>query len=69
MSYAETYQRLAQAESEREAASPLGAARRAFLAAGKPSLSIRQRTVLPRDDLDERLSAAICAWLDTDAAR
>lgn len=42
--------------------SPMEKARRAFLETGKPSLSIRKREVLPRDDLDERLKAAIAAY-------
>lgn len=63
MSYAETYEQLAAGEAKREKTSMLGRARAAFLQAGKPSLSIRKRTVLPRDDLDERLRAAVEAWL------
>jgi hypothetical protein len=64
MSYAETYEKLATAEAARDKSSPIGAARAAFLQAGKSSLSIRKRTVLPRDDLDERLKAAIDAYFE-----
>jgi hypothetical protein len=64
MPYAETYERLAADERRRDRTTPLGAARAAFLEAGKPSLSIRKRTVLPKDDLDERIKAAIDAFIE-----
>lgn len=62
MTYAETYARAAEAEQHRVRDPRLAAARAAFLETGKPSMSIRQRVVLPRDDLDERLEAAIAAY-------
>lgn len=39
------------------------AARLAFLQHGRPAFSIRQREVINRDDLDERLLAAITAYI------
>lgn len=62
MTYAETYEQLAAAERRRDRSKPIEAARAAFLEAGKPSLSIRKRTVLPKDDLNERLEEAIAAY-------
>lgn len=70
MTYAETYTRAAAADADRASArSPkFRAARQAFLQSGKPSLSIRKRVVLPRDDLDERLQAAITAYFEAQEA-
>ncbi|MCG8273124.1 hypothetical protein MIC97_16620 [Aquamicrobium sp. NLF2-7] len=63
MNYAETCARAVSVEETVSRSPALTAARRAFLDTGKPSLSIRQRIVLPRDDLDARLDAAIAAYL------
>lgn len=48
-------------DAERQANARI-AARKAFLAHGKESVSIRRREVLGRDDLDERLDCAMRAY-------